>query len=335
MKIIVPMAGIGKRMRPHTLTVPKPLIPIVGKPIVQRLVEDITSVVKEDIEEVAFIIGDFGKEVENKLHEVASNLGTKAKIYYQEEALGTAHAILCAADSLDGEVIIGFADTLFIADFSLDKSQDGIIWVQKVEDPSAFGVIKLDEEGYISDFVEKPSTFVSDQAIIGIYYIKDGKALKSELQYLIDNDLKEKGEYQLTNALEALKAKGAKFVPGEVKEWLDCGKKTSTVDTHRRYIQHAGNRENLISEKAMINNSTIIPPVYIGGGAEITSSVIGPHVSIGKNTKIQGSIISNSIIQAETEIEGFNCEGSMIGNKCKIRGKAHNISLGDYNELEV
>ena len=170
MKIIVPMAGRGSRLRPHTLTVPKPLIPIAGKPIVQRLVEDIAKVAGENIEEVAFIIGDFGDEVEKSLLQIAERLGAKGSIYRQEEALGTAHAIKCAEQSMTGNVVVAFADTLFRADFTLDTNSDGVIWVKKVEDPSAFGVVKLDDYGFITDFVEKPQTFVSDLAIIGIYY---------------------------------------------------------------------------------------------------------------------------------------------------------------------
>ncbi|WP_218186029.1 sugar nucleotidyltransferase [Marinifilum fragile] len=207
MKIIVPMAGMGKRMRPHTLTVPKPLIPIAGKPIVQRLVEEIAKVSNESIEEIAFIIGDFGKEVENQLCAIAENIGAKSSIYYQNEALGTAHAIHCAAESLSGKVVVAFADTLFKADFVLDAEADSVIWVQKVEDPSAFGVVKLDAENRITDFVEKPQEFVSDLAIIGIYYFKDGENLRNELQYLLDNKVVVNGEYQLTDALENMKNK--------------------------------------------------------------------------------------------------------------------------------
>lgn len=194
------MAGRGSRLRPHTLTIPKPLLPIAGKPIVQRLVEDITKVCGEPVDEIAFIIGDFGAEVEKNLVAVAESLGAKGSIYYQEEALGTAHAILCAKESLKGKVVVAFADTLFKADFKLDSDAEGIIWVNKIDDPRAFGVVKLNENNIITDFVEKPQEFVSDLAIIGIYYFKDGAYLKNELQYLIDNDIKEKGEYQLTNA---------------------------------------------------------------------------------------------------------------------------------------
>ena len=227
------MAGRGSRLRPHTLTIPKPLIPIAGKPIVQRLVEDISNVCNEKVDEIAFIIGDFGKEVETNLISIAKSLGAKGSIYFQEEALGTAHAILCAKESLKGNIVVAFADTLFKADFKLDNSSDGIIWVKQIENPSAFGVVKLNSTGEITDFVEKPDTYVSNLAIIGIYYFKSGEQLCNELEYLIDNDIKEKGEYQLTNALENMKNKGVVFRPGEVKEWLDCGNKNVTVATNK------------------------------------------------------------------------------------------------------
>ena len=173
MKIIVPMAGRGSRLRPHTLTVPKPLIPVAGKPIVQRLVEDLTNGVSEKVEEIAFIIGDFGDQVEKDLLEIAKNLGAKGSVYRQTEPLGTAHAILCASDSLSGNCIVAFADTLFKANFDFNTKEDGIIWVQKVEDPSAYGVVKVDDNNVITEFVEKSPTFVSDMAIVGIYYFND------------------------------------------------------------------------------------------------------------------------------------------------------------------
>src|SRR6476661_9287637 len=263
MKIIVPMAGMGKRMRPHTLTVPKPLIPIAGKPIVQRLVEDIAKVCGEPVDEVAFIIGRFGETVEKNLVKIAESVGAKGTIVYQDEPLGTAHAILCAKEALTGPVVVAFADTLFKADFTLDSSVPGTIWVQKVEDPRPFGVVKLNEQGQITEFVEKPQEFVSDLAIIGIYYFQDGEYLRSELQYLLDNDIKDKGEYQLTNALENMRAKGTTFLPGEVSAWLDCGNKDSTVDTNTRYMDYIAG-QGLVAKSHQNNNSVVIQPSYIG-----------------------------------------------------------------------
>lgn len=333
MKIIVPMAGRGSRLRPHTLTVPKPLVPVAGKAIVQRLVEDIAAVCHEPIEEIGFIIGDFGAEVEKHLLEVAKSLGAKGHIFHQEEALGTAHAILCAQEIMQGKTIVAFADTLFRADFKLDDSKDGIIWVQQVEDPSAFGVVKMDAEGNITDFVEKPDEFVSDLAIIGIYYFKDGEYLRENLQYLIDNDIKIKGEYQITDALERMKAAGTKFAPGKVIEWLDCGNRPATVNTNQRVLEFIKDQNNR-SSLARVDNSTIIEPCFIGEGVHISNSVIGPHVSVGENTKITNSVISNSIIQTETSIEGLIAKDSMIGNKTSIKYSAKSLSVGDYNEIE-
>ncbi len=334
MKIIVPMAGRGSRLRPHTLTVPKPLVPVGGKPIVHRLVEDIARVCDEAVEEIAFIIGDFGAEVERELKEVAASLGAKGSIYHQDEALGTAHAILCAKESLSGNLVVAFADTLFKADFKLDADADGIIWVNQIDDPSAFGVVKLDDNQVITDFVEKPQTFVSDLAIIGIYYFKDGENLKNELQYLIDNDIKDKGEYQLTNALENMKNKGVRFKTGEVKEWLDCGNKNATVYTNQRILEITKD-QNLVASSAKINQSVVIEPCFIGDNVELNNCVIGPHVSIGSNSKLNDSRICNSIIQANSEVTGVNLENSMVGNNAKVNGKAFDLSVGDYCETKL
>lgn len=335
MNIIVPMAGLGKRMRPHTLTVPKPLIPIAGRPIVQRLVEDIARVCGEPVEEVNFIIHpSFGKDVENKLADIAASVGAKVRISYQEKALGTAHAILCAKESLHGNLVVAFADTLFKADFRLEKGHPNTIWVQKVEDPRPFGVVKLNEKGSITDFIEKPEEFISDLAIIGIYYFQDGNMLHKELQYLLDNNIMDKGEYQLTNALENMKNKGITFVPGQVEEWLDCGNKNATVHTNSRYLEYLPASE-LISSSAKIHNSVILPPVFIGEGAEIHNSVIGPHVSVGAASRIENAVIDSTIIQEKAEIKNALIKNSMVGNHAVVQGKAADLSLGDFNVLHL
>jgi len=332
MKIIIPMAGMGKRMRPHTLTTPKPLIPIAGKPMVQRIVEDIIKVCDEPVDEIAFVVGHFGKEAENNLIAIAESLGAKGSIYYQEEPLGTAHAIMCAKDCLTGKVLIAFADTLFKADFKMDSSQEGIIWVQKVDDPKPFGVVKLDSNNVITDFVEKPQEFVSDLAIIGIYYFKDGAYLKRELQYLLDNDIKEKGEYQLTNALENMKSKGTKFTPGKVTEWLDCGNKDATVYTNQRILEF--NKNTVRKSKFINQNSTIIEPCFIGENVALINSTVGPHVSIGDNCVIENSTIENSIIQTNCKIKNAELSNSMLGNFAEYTGKSNNVSIGDYSIIK-
>jgi len=331
MKIIVPMAGRGSRLRPHTLTVPKPLVPIAGKPIVQRLVEDITRVCGQKVDEIAFVIGDFGSVVEAELLEIAKSLNAKGAIYHQDEALGTAHAILCAKEALRGPVVVAFADTLFRADFTLDTEKDGIIWVQKVEDPKAYGVVKMNGNDVITDFIEKPQEFVSDLAIIGIYFFKDGLKLSDELQYLIDNNIKEKGEFQLTNALENMKQKGAEFYPGKVDEWLDCGNPVAAVHANKRVLEYSANNE---SRKALnIENAQIIEPCFIGANVQLKNCTIGPFVSVGCDTSITNSTIKNSIIQNNTTIVDADLEDSMIGNHVEYKGGKKRISIGDYSKI--
>ncbi|MCD0479623.1 NTP transferase domain-containing protein [Chryseobacterium sp. LC2016-29] len=334
MKIIVPMAGKGSRLRPHTLTVPKPLIPIAGKPIVQRLVEDIAKVAGEKIEEVAFIIGDFGAEVEASLLKIAEKLGAKGTIYHQLEPLGTAHSIKCAEESMQGNVVIAYADTLFRADFTLDTNSDGVIWVKKVDDPSAFGVVKLDDYGFITDFVEKPATFVSDLAIIGIYYFNSAEKLMSEINHIMDNNIKVSGEYQLTTALENLRQSGAKFSLGKVDDWMDCGNKNATVETNGKILEYEKDEFTDYPESANIQNSLIIQPCYIGEGVEISNSKIGPYVSLGKGTKVINSNIDNSLIQEKTIIDHGNLSNSMIGSSAHYYGVAREISLGDFSVLD-
>lgn len=330
------MAGRGSRLRPHTLTIPKPLIPIAGKPIVHRLVEDIAGVINQEIEEIAFIIHkDFGKTVENDLVAIAEKLGAKGTIYYQNEALGTGHAIMCAKESMQGPIVVAYADTLFRADFSLDTTADSVIWVKQVEDPSAFGVVQLNENNEIVDFVEKPKDFVSDLAIIGIYYFKKGEDLRAELQFLLDNNIVKGGEYQLTDGLENLKQKGMKFVPGKVDEWMDCGNKNVTVETNSRMLGFLHNDgEHLVDYDVKLENSTIVPPCYIGEDVVLINATVGPNVSLGKGCHIQNSTIKNSLIQTHAHIKNANLDNAMIGNHASFDGNFTSISIGDYSVLE-
>ena len=331
MKIIVPMAGRGSRLRPHTLTVPKPLVPIAGKPIVERLVEDITRVCGQTVDEIAFVIGDFGKEVESELVNIAEGLGAKGSIYHQHEALGTAHAILCAKESLSGPVVVAFADTLFRADFKLDSSKDSIIWVQQVKDPSAYGVVKIDDNSVITHFIEKPTKFVSDLAIIGIYFFKDGSNLRNELQFLIDNNITDKGEYQITDALENMKLKGLKFYPGKVDEWLDCGNPKAAIHANKRVLGFSENKHERSGLK--LDNATIIEPCYIGANVQLSNCTVGPYVSLGDGSVVSDSLLKNSIVQNNTTLKNADLEDSMIGNNVTYKGGSKQVSIGDYSTI--
>ncbi|MEM0999189.1 MAG: sugar phosphate nucleotidyltransferase [Bacteroidota bacterium] len=334
MKIIIPMAGRGSRLRPHTLTVPKPLYPIAGKPIVQRLVEDIVQLYDGKVEEIAFVIGDFGETVETQLQEIAAELGAKGHIFHQDEPLGTAHAIWMAESVMEGEVIIAFADTLFVANFSLDRNRDGAIWVKSVEDPRSFGVVTLNEEGVIAELVEKPQDYVSDLAIIGIYYIREGEKLRAEIKHLLDHDLREKGEYQLTNALENMKEKGAQFVPGKVDEWMDCGNKHAVLDTSQRILEiSTAQNEATVHESVALDSSKIVPPCFIGRNVKLTNSVVGPFVSLGDNTVVTDSVISATIVGDNSQVTGAVLKGSLVGNHALVEYRPKNLDIGDYSRI--
>lgn len=328
------MAGMGKRMRPHTLTVPKPLIPIAGKPIVQHLLEDLAEISPEPIEEIAFIIGNFGDKVEKNLLQIAQNLGAKGSIHYQHEALGTAHAILCAKDVMQGKVIIAFADTLFRGKLNLEGNHDGIIWVNKIEDPSSFGVVKVNNDSIISDYVEKPTTWVSDLAMIGIYYFSKAEELKNELQYLIDNNIIKGGEYQLPDGLRRMTEKGKILKAGAIEEWLDCGNKDATVETSNRVLDFK--RGKLGSRTPKKNeNSLIIEPCYIGENIELENAIIGPFVSLGSGCKIKNSRIERSILQNNAEVHDACLSNSMMGESAKLFGKKTDLSISDFSVIKL
>ncbi len=333
------MAGRGSRLRPHSLTVPKPLIPVAGQPIVHRLVKDIAKVLKQPIEEVAFVLGDpawFGDDVVDSLKELAEGLGAKASIYRQDKPLGTGHAIMCAKPSLSGSAVIAYADTLIRAEFDLDSKADSVIWTKQVDNPEAYGVVKLNDDNEIVELVEKPETFVSDQAVIGIYYFKDVAVLKNKLQEVLDENIMNGGEYQINDGIKRMMAAGKIFKTGTVDEWMDCGNKAITVETNGRMLDFlkADGEEQLVASSATIENAQIIEPCFIGEGVVLKNTTVGPHVSVGNGTIIEDSTVKNSLIQTNTLIKNANLDNAMIGNNVKYDGNFTSISIGDYSVLE-
>ena len=332
------MAGRGSRLRPHTLTVPKPLIPVAGKPIVHRLVSDIAQVLGEPIEEVAFILGDpafFGDDVVRSLEKLAEQLGAKASIYRQLEPKGTGHAIMCAEPSLSGPAVIAYADTLIRADFDLDKAADSVIWTKKVDNPEAYGVVNLNEKDQIVELVEKPETFVSDQAVIGIYYFKEVGVLRNELQFVLENNIINGGEYQINDGIKRMMADGKVFVTGKVDEWMDCGNKNVTIETNQRMLGFLqDDNEVLIAESVKTENANIVEPCFIGADVVLKNTTVGPYVSIGAGTVIENSTVKNSLIQSNSIIKNANLDNAMIGNHVRYDGNFETISIGDYSVLE-
>jgi glucose-1-phosphate thymidylyltransferase len=339
MKIIVPMAGRGSRLRPHSLTVPKPLIPVAGQPIVHRLVKDIVKVLNQPIDEIAFVLGDpawFGEDVVDRLKALATSLGAKPSIYRQDQPLGTGHAIMCAKPSLSGPAVVAYADTLIRAEFDLDPSADSVIWTKKVANPEAYGVVKLNSSEEIVELVEKPETFVSDQAVIGIYYFKDVAVLKDKLQEVLDENVMNGGEYQINDGIKRMMADGKVFKTGAVDEWMDCGNKNVTLETNTRMLGFlkADGEEQMIAQSVKNNNSTIIEPCYIGENVELHNATVGPNVSIGNNCVIENSSVKNSLIQNHTNIKNATLDNAMIGNHVTYDGDFTAVSIGDYSVLE-
>ena len=338
MKIIVPMAGRGSRLRPHTLTVPKPLIPVAGVPIVEQLVRDIAAVVDQPIEEVAFVLGDpafFGDDIVEQLLKIADDIGAKGTIYRQLNPLGTGHAIMCAAPSLSGPAVVAYADTLIRAKFKLDPKADSIIWVKKVAQPEAYGVVQLNTQGAITQLVEKPEKYVSDLAVIGIYYFKEIGKLKAALQTVLDEKLTHGGEYQINDGIKRLMEAGDLFLPGEVDEWMDCGNKKITLETNSKMLGFlAEEGKEMIHPSAELENATVIPPCYIGPNVKLKNVTLGPGVSVGTGTVIENATLTHSLIQNNSTITNATLHRAMIGNQVTFDGSFKEISLGDYTEMK-
>ena len=331
------MAGRGSRLRPHTLTTPKPLVPIAGSPILNQLVRDTVKLIDESIEEMVFIIGDplfFDKRVEKNLKTLAKKYNAKPVIYRQINPLGTGHAIMCAKDSLNGSAIVIYPDTLIKVEENFNKSSDVVIWTKQVSNPESYGVVKLNSNKEIIDLIEKPLKFVSDLAVIGIYYFKEISHLRDKLEIVIANNKMNSGEYQINDGLLMMMKEGRKFSVGKVSQWLDCGNVEKCVTANKAmltFLEEDGVK--LISKKIKLVNSKIIPPCSIADGTIIKDSLVGPHVSVGPGSEILNSTISNSIIQSNSKIRNAKFQKSMIGNNCIYDGEGQEINIGDFSEL--
>lgn len=329
MKLIIPMAGRGTRVRPHSHTTPKPLLPVAGTMIIERIVETFARTLDRTVTEIVYILGpDFGKEIEATLTEMSERHNAKAIFKVQETALGTAHAVACADEHLEGEVIIVFADTLFDSKEKVSvEDADSVIWLKEVDDPSRFGVA-VHEGDKITGFVEKPSEPISKLAIIGVYYFRKGEDLMKEIQYLIDNDITGHGrEYQLTDALDRLLKDGKIFRKATVDEWLDCGTLPAWLDTSGIIL---GKEKHSYDEYP---GTTIKPPVFIGEGVSIEACEIGPNVSIESGASLSKSQISNSIVQSGASITGSTLRRSSIGKRASLVDIQGEIHVGDDSQL--
>lgn len=322
MRIIIPMAGLGTRLRPHTHTKPKPLLQVAGKTVLDHVLDRLAAL---DLEEVVFIIGHLGEQI--KEH-VAAHYHFPARYVEQREFLGQAHALYLAKEYLVGNVFIVFVDTIFEADLSYleEVSADGVVFVKEVSDPKRFGVVTV-EEGYITGFVEKPETPVSNLAIVGLYYIRNSALLLQCIEAVLSGGIKTKGEYYLADALQLMVDRGAKLQTGSVEVWADCGKPETLLATNRYLLDKNG------GPRGQPINSIIIPPVHIASSASIEDSIIGPYVSVADGARVTRSIVSDAIIDQGAHLNNAIVEQSLVGSGAEISGRPSRVDLGDDSKL--
>lgn len=329
MKLIVPMAGRGTRVRPHSHVTPKPLLTVKGRPIVGRIVDLFHRVLENPPDEGIFVLGpDFGQDIKDQLTEVCEKQGMDAHFTVQEEALGTAHAVGSAGHHLEGDGIVVFADTLFDMEPGVElEGSDVVAFTKEVDDPRRFGIAVRDGEE-VTRLVEKPEDPVSNEALIGIYYVRDLDALQDEIEYLIDNDMRGKGdEYQLTDAFDRMLQDGKKFTTAGATAWMDCGTIPALLETTGQVLE----RESGDLLHGTIEDSVIRDPVYLGPGAEIRGSVVGPHVSVEAGATIEGSVVEESIVFQEAEVTEAVLSESVIGRSATVEGKSGTLNIGDHS----
>ncbi|MBW2990627.1 NTP transferase domain-containing protein [Candidatus Woesearchaeota archaeon] len=328
MKVIIPLAGEGKRMRPHTHSKPKPLINIAGKSSLKHILDELESHDKKGdikISEIIFITGHLAQKIEDY---VKKHYDFKTRFIEQKVRDGTAGAVRLAEKYIDEPVLIIFVDTIFEADLSiinkLKDDESGIIWAQEVEDYQRFGVMVMGKDGYMIEMVEKPDKPVSKLANIGMYFMKDYKLMYEGIKYIYDNDIRPKGEFYLTDAFGYMIKKGAKIICPTVKGWYDTGKPETFLESHKELLKKGRHKE------IKTENSKIIPPVHIADDVTIKGSTVGPHVTIAKGTEIINSIVKESVIGENTKITDANLDDSIIGEECQVTGAFKHLNIGDH-----
>lgn len=327
MKVIIPLAGRGTRLRPHTHTKPKPLVTVAGKPVLGHVLDMLEGL---DTDELIFIVGYLGEQIEAY---VSQHYGFPARYIEQRELKGQAHAIGLAKEYVDGPVLIIFVDTIADADLSLlDRLEaDGVIYVKEVEDPRRFGVVTIDEQGYIRRFVEKPDRPVSNLAVIGMYYLKDSGLMFDCIDELIRQDIQTKGEYFLADALQLMVDQGARLVASTVDVWEDCGTPEAVLHTNR-YLLANGKGSSPSSIEA--ENTVIIQPVYVHPTARIRNSVVGPYVTVAAGCRIEDSVIRDSIIDEGSIITDCMLNQSLIGKEAFVKGRYRRLNVGDFASVD-
>lgn len=325
MRVVIPMAGLGKRLRPHTYSRPKPLVNVAGFPMLKFLLDTFKDL---PIEEYVFIVGYLGEQVEQWTRE---RYPINARFVVQEELIGQAHAVHLAREYLQGDLILVFADTLFSADLSIiqQTDADAVAFVREVEDPRRFGVANLDATGRVTGFTEKPASLDNKNVVIGLYYIRYAEKMLAAIEEQMARRKMTKGEFFLTDAFQIMIDQGSRFVTAPVTAWLDCGLPDTVLETNRWLL--ATGHDN--SAQALREGVAIIPPVYIDPSARISRSVIGPHVAISAGCEVSDSIISDSVIDEKAVVQHAVLTASLIGSEAKVIGKPRLVDLGANSAL--
>ncbi|MDN5215731.1 sugar phosphate nucleotidyltransferase [Fulvivirgaceae bacterium BMA12] len=329
MKAVIPVAGMGSRLRPHTHTQPKALVPVAGKAILAHILDPL---IEAGIEEFILIIGYMGNKIEEYIHERYKDKGIKLEFVVQEPREGIAHALWLAGDNLKeaDEILITLGD--IIINIDLQKflaTETSVVGVKKVEIPGNFGIAELDQEGFITNLVEKPTIPKSNVALIGIYKLVNPKLFFESIDYIMDNQIKNLGEYQLTDALMHMIEKGGKITTQSVDNWFDCGRKESLLEANAILM----NRPEFESTDHEFHKTILVPPVSIGKNCKISNSIIGPNVALGDNATISYSIVKNTIIGSFSELQSAVLHNSVIGNDTTLKGLSHSLNIGDNTEI--
>lgn len=326
MKVVIPLAGFGARLRPHTYTKPKPLLNVAGKPVLGHILDQLKGI---ELDEVIFIVGYLGDQIREY---VEANYHFPARFFEQKELLGQAHAIWLAREAIAGPILIIFVDTIFEANL-LEIPQvdaDGILYVKEVADPRRFGVAVTDEDGLVTQLIEKPAGFDQRMAVVGVYHIHDGAWLNRAIEQLMAENRQTKGEFYLADAFQVMIEQGARFVTRQVEVWEDCGKPETVLHTNRYLLEHNG----AYVGQARIVDSTIIQPVYIADNACIEGSVIGPFATIAAGACVQNSLIRNSIVDEDAVIGDTMLSESLIGKGAFVRGAYRKLNVGDSSQVD-
>ncbi|MFO7540229.1 MAG: sugar phosphate nucleotidyltransferase [Chloroflexota bacterium] len=326
MKVIIPLAGFGTRMRPHTWSRPKPLLHVAGHTVIGHLLDRLAPITTE---EVVFVVGYKGAEIEAWIRHHYSHLDSHFVI--QEEALGQAHALWLCRDFLDdGEALVAFGDGIVDADYAAisDTTADGVCLVQEMEDPRKFGVVVTDETNRITDFIEKPKTAEHKQVIAGIYWFRNGRILRHALDTVIREERMTKGEYYLADAYQVLLQQGTPLVAKPCYYWLDAGNPENILNTNARLLSMGFHSDDLV-ERSYVEDFTAMPPASLHESAQVDAAVIGPYASIGANVTIKNAIVRNSIIDEGAIIENCILDGALIGRRAQVQGQGLSLFVGD------